>query len=177
MGANQLRNLSANAALRIVVDFADVDVDGLTARQLATVERQVQAVIHRESPPTQVRTGAIDRRTLRVMQASAREALASITSSEAQRLAAIAGDLVLSYYVFREGTAVRLLVMGSVLDRWMYQIVRVLEAVGVEKLRACPAPRPGEPSTECGRFFLKVTVKKCCSTRCQSRMYMRGYRA
>ena len=67
------------------------------------------------------------------MQASTREVLTSITNSQGPRLAAIPGDLVLAFYVLREGTVVRVLVMGSVLDRWLYQIVRVLEAVGVEK--------------------------------------------
>src|SRR5262245_35662752 len=48
-------------------------------------------------------------------------------------------------------------------DVFLYQLIRLLEDVGVERLRACP---------ECGRLFLKVTRKQFCSTRCQAKVNM-----
>ena len=58
------------------------------------------------------------------------------------------------------------LVHGSPLDGFLYQVVRVMETGGAEKLSACAA-------ADCPRLFLKVTKKIFCSTRCRSRTYMR----
>lgn len=52
-------------------------------------------------------------------------------------------------------------------DLFVYRLLRLLEDVGIERLRACP---------ECGRLFLKVTRKEFCSTRCQARVNMRNQR-
>jgi CGNR zinc finger len=65
---------------------------------------------------------------------------------------------------------VDVLVYGEPNDWVRYRAIRLLEDLGAEKLLICPAP-------ECGRLFFKVTRKEFCSTRCQSRIYMRGYRS
>jgi CGNR zinc finger len=66
--------------------------------------------------------------------------------------------------------AASLLVDGDPRDVLWYQTEKVLTAVGLERLRLCPAP-------ECGRAFVRVTQKRFCSTRCQTRIYMRERRA
>jgi hypothetical protein len=63
-----------------------------------------------------------------------------------------------------------LLIDGQPRDVLWYQMEKVLTAGGLERLRVCPAP-------ECGRAFVRVTQKKFCSTRCQTRIYMRIRRA
>lgn len=60
------------------------------------------------------------------------------------------------------------LIEGSDRD-WVFNLVdRVLPHVALEALRACPG---------CGRPFVKVTRKKFCSAKCQSKVYMRQWRA
>ncbi len=44
----------------------------------------------------------------------------------------------------------------------------MLTSVPLETLQRCPA---------CGKAFVRVTRKRFCSTRCQSRIYMRQLRA
>jgi predicted RNA-binding Zn ribbon-like protein len=59
---------------------------------------------------------------------------------------------------------------GSPRDCVMSLAVRLLTTTAVHRLRRCAAP-------DCGRVFVKATVKDFCSTRCQSRTYMREMRA
>jgi len=60
------------------------------------------------------------------------------------------------------------LVEGSARD-WVFSLVdRVLPHVAIEVLQPCPG---------CERAFVKVTRKRFCSPRCQSRSYMREWRA
>ena len=61
-------------------------------------------------------------------------------------------------------------------DAYVYRLIRLLEDAGVERLRVCQAPDRTREDGICGRFFLKVTQKKFCSARCQSRVYMRTKR-
>lgn len=58
---------------------------------------------------------------------------------------------------------------GQAIETFKYQLIRLLESVGVEKIRKCAAP-------DCDRIFVQVTRKEFCSTRCQSRIYMRSYK-
>src|SRR5262245_44992059 len=52
---------------------------------------------------------------------------------------------------------------------WVFWLVdHVLPRVELEILRPCPG---------CGRPFVRVTRKRFCSARCQSRSYMREWRA
>jgi hypothetical protein len=57
-----------------------------------------------------------------------------------------------------------LMVGGSVRDVVLFQVVRLLERLGTDKVLACP---------ECGTLFVRQTRKEYCSTRCLSRRYMR----
>jgi len=73
----------------------------------------------------------------------------------------------LTHWLINDDGHFRSDIVGPALDRFLYQMGRVLEEVGPDKLRKCPA---------CDRLFVKVTKKRFCSQRCQSRTYMRGYR-
>jgi hypothetical protein len=107
------------------------------------------------------------------MQTRMRELLSDVAQPRTSANAvpfkmAIANDLVLSFYgVQAKGRRLNLFVLGTPVDRLQYETMRLLETVGAEKVLACP---------ECGRLFLKVTKKRFCSTKCQSRVYMRAYR-
>jgi len=57
-------------------------------------------------------------------------------------------------------------VTGPLLDVIWFQVIRLLQIFGPERLRLC----------ECGRVFFKKGKRLFCSERCQKRVYMRGYR-
>ncbi len=57
-----------------------------------------------------------------------------------------------------------LMVGGPIRDLVLFQVVRLLERLGTDKVLACP---------ECGTLFVRRTRKEYCSTRCHSRHYMR----
>lgn len=60
------------------------------------------------------------------------------------------------------------LIEGSFRD-WTFNLIdRVVPHVALEALRSCPG---------CGRAFVKITRKRYCSPRCQTRTYMRQRRA
>ncbi len=162
MDQNQLQD--PLGALRFIVEFAQTDLATAQARQLRALDRGVQAFINRETPGHWIAEDEPDRLRLGVYQQRALEMLSDIAR---QRPLTMSGDLVLTFWAFRDGKTLRVEVGGSPLDLLLYQIIRVLEAVGAGNLLACP---------ECGRVFVKVTKKVFCSTRCQSRVYMRGYR-
>jgi hypothetical protein len=64
--------------------------------------------------------------------------------------------------------AASLLIDGAPRDLLFDQTNRVLPNVALEVLQVCPG---------CGKAFVRVTQKRFCSTRCQSRIYMRQMRA
>jgi CGNR zinc finger len=66
--------------------------------------------------------------------------------------------------------ATSLIVNGSPRDVVMDYSYRLLQADRSNTVHACAAP-------DCERLFVKVTRKAFCSTRCQSRTYMRAMRA
>jgi len=68
----------------------------------------------------------------------------------------------------RTPLAASLLIEGTPRDLLFDQTNRVLPNVALEALQVCPG---------CGKAFVKVTQKRFCSTRCQSRIYMRQLRA
>jgi hypothetical protein len=169
MTSNQLhgRLLDPADGLRFVVDFAQVDLGQAPKRQLRQAAWGVQLLTNRETPGHWVKKAEPDLVFLQALQDRAR----AILEQFVQGPVAIEGDLVLTFLVTRDDEGrVRVQVHGKPIDLFSYQIVRVLETGGAEKLLACPAP-------ECGRIFLKVTKKRFCSQRCQSRMYMRQLRA
>ena len=55
---------------------------------------------------------------------------------------------------------------GSLRDRVLYRMIELVQELGVEKLRECPAP-------ECRRLFFKITQKRFCSSQCQKRIWAR----
>jgi hypothetical protein len=64
--------------------------------------------------------------------------------------------------------AASLLIEGTPRDLLFDQTNRVLPSAALEALQLCPG---------CGKAFVRVTQKRFCSTRCQSRIYMRQKRA
>jgi hypothetical protein len=160
------RLLNPADALRFVVDFTQVDLSQMPMRQLRQAAWGVQLLINRETPGHWAEKPSPDRVFLQALQERARVMLDAF----ARGRTTVEGDLLLTFALTRDDAGVRVHVHGSPLDRFLYQVVRVLETGGAEKLLACPA-------ADCGRLFLKVTKKTFCSTRCQSRTYMRQRRA
>lgn len=168
MPSNQLQ--APMDALRFIVEFAQIDLRQTSARQLRAVERQVQRFINRGMPGHFVVAAKPDRLLLDELQRRALSLLREFVSAKPKPDLAIAGDLLLSFYAVRDSSNVRVIVLGRPLDRMLYQMIRLLETIGFDKVGVCPAP-------DCGRLFLRVTKKRFCSQRCQSRIYMRQFRA
>jgi hypothetical protein len=166
MTPNPLRQRNDDA-LRFVAEFVQADLGELSPAKLAVVERRVHAFINRGRPAGWDDSPSLDRAALEFLQRRGHELLADVARD---RRFTVAGDLVLTFWGIRQGQGIQVLVGGSPLDRFLHQIIRLLEVVGATRLQACPAP-------DCGRIFVKVTKKRFCSSRCQSRVYMRGYRA
>jgi hypothetical protein len=78
------------------------------------------------------------------------------------------GYLRVEIVPLKVGNDVSLLVDGEPLDVLLYQVATMLSAIGVERLRLCPA-------TDCGRAFVKVGRREYCSPRCQRRVFLAGY--
>ena len=161
MAGNQLHR--PRQALRFLVEFSQADVE--SARHVTILSRRLAGFLQSAAPGSAF--GTLDRAAIRHLQQRTFE----ILNDAAQRRSfTVAGDLVLTFWAFSDGAAFRVDVGGSPLDRLLYQTIRVLEAVGPGKLLACPAPG-------CGKIFVKITKKRFCSQRCQSRIYMRAKRA
>jgi hypothetical protein len=160
--------------LQLAVALSRVDLDAVSDSDLwQTVELPFQKLLHRGQPGREVRPGEFDRRMLAVLQEKTRALLTAI-AAPFERSITIAGDLRLSFLAIREADGVvRTTLLGPVPDRLQYQLIRLLEDVGAERLLVCQAERPHPQTGICGRLFVKVTQKKFCSTRCQSRHYMR----
>jgi len=58
---------------------------------------------------------------------------------------------------------------GPAADVLLFQVVQLIQAVGVSRLRRCP-------NEKCRRIFAKTGRREFCSDRCQKRVYMRGLR-
>jgi hypothetical protein len=68
----------------------------------------------------------------------------------------------------KAGNRVSLFVNGEPRDVVLYQTLTMVEAVGIDRLRLCPAP-------DCGRAFVKVGRREYCSPRCQRRVFLATY--
>ncbi len=68
-----------------------------------------------------------------------------------------------------------LIVDGAPADLVLYQVVQLLQAVGVDRLRRCDAPAANS-TDPCGRLFVAAGKRRFCSAACRMRLYMRGYR-
>ena len=114
-------------ALRFVVDFAQLDFDQMPMRQLRQAAWGAQLLINRETPGYWVEKGEPDLVFLRALQ----ERASAVLRQFVQGPVAIEGDLVLTFIVTRDDEGrVRVNVHGSPLDRFLYQVVRVLETGG-----------------------------------------------
>lgn len=157
---------SAIEALKLVVAFAQMrDLQAATPAQLRNVERKVQKVINRETPAHE-RWDRTDPKwqELEVLRERAERLLTSVADSKI----AIAGDLSLTFVAVQRQGAIAVEVIGPPLSRLLYQIVRVIEVVGPDRLLRCPA---------CERMFVRKTKGTFCSTRCRMRLFMREKRA
>jgi hypothetical protein len=65
---------------------------------------------------------------------------------------------------------VSLWIDGTPRDVLLHQVAWLLTSVGIDRLGVCRA-------TDCGRVYVRITKKRFCSARCQSRTYMRKLRA
>jgi uncharacterized C2H2 Zn-finger protein len=162
MRVNQLQD--PTDALLYFVDFAQQDLAAATPRQLRETALQMEAFLRREERGHYIAGTPLNLKWLRVMQGRALGVLKGFASGTRF---AIAGDLLLSFYGMPEEGKTRIRAYGDPVARMLYIAMRVIESVGAEKILTCPA---------CGRLFLKVTKKKYCSARCQSRVYMQKYR-
>jgi hypothetical protein len=70
--------------------------------------------------------------------------------------------------VVKVGKDVSLLVGGAPRDALLYLVATLLNTVGVEKLRLCPAP-------DCNHAFVKIGRREYCSERCQRRVFLSTY--
>jgi hypothetical protein len=149
-------------ALRFLVTFAQrSDLQTATPATLRKIERGVQRFTHRESAGRwRVDRESPDWRELEVRRARALQELTSFVD----RGLATAGDLHLTRLVIARAGRVRIELLGPDLDLFLYQLTRVLEAVGPGRVLRCP---------QCRKLFVKSTKKVFCSQAC----YMRHYRA
>lgn len=67
---------------------------------------------------------------------------------------------------------------GPSADLLCFRIIRLIEDIGIPRLAVCQAASAtAESGQVCGRLYVKRTRKEFCSTKCQSRVYMRRLRA
>ncbi len=169
-------------ALHFAIDFTQMDLEHAKPRELSALEKRIDAFLNPDRPSSWAQVPVLDRETLGSLQKETIAFFSEIVEGGHDQV-----DLALTFWAVRGlrpdmppdsranrftkayNDKVSVLVYGPPRDWFLYRIIRLLEAVGAEKLLVCPAP-------ECERFFLKVTRKEFCSTRCQSRVYMRGYR-
>ncbi len=169
-----LRTTLATKYLMLAVQFAQQPLSGLKGRDLADVEHAVQRLMYRGEPPTEVHEGTLNRATIDALQQRTRQLLQDLARLDVPGRIAITDDLVLCLWAIRlPDGALEFRTMGPAFARLQYQVMRLVEEVGVDKLRACHAHKPRPETGVCGRLFVKVTKKEYCSTKCQSRAWMK----
>jgi hypothetical protein len=171
MKANSLQD-SLNA-LRQLVAFAEQETSTFPALVLRVGDGLVTA-----TSDTLKRVAALTPRQTEILQLELRHFLRSAAQGHARMVAPMRVTLAIVSHspdtapkgarARRASLAASLLVDGTPRDLLFDQANRVLTNVALESLQVCPA---------CGKAFVKVTQKRFCSTRCQSRMYMRQLRA
>jgi hypothetical protein len=185
---NPLRD--PTAALQFAVWFVQEDLDALSRKELRAVAIRVQAFIARaeidfrknrevadEDVPWAPRH---DRTTLRAMQMDLRPMLEAFAiprtgrDGRRRRRFAVVGlsppKFWLVEYEDDHKWRIARLPDGPPRARFLDEAANVLVQVVPQRLFMCKdAPR-------CTRLFVKVTKKEFCSTRCQSRYYMRERR-
>ncbi len=180
--------LGRQDALQFVVKFVQMDLARINPTQLKDVEQRVRQLIAMTVDPPDIHDWASDgwrgeppvrKAVLLRLHADAKSWFTGIVMSGHARV-----ELRLKFSTAwapsqrpsRQGRArsvpVWIVVNGSPRDRFLYRVIRLVNELGVGKLRACPEYDKGK----CDRFFVKVTRKEFCSARCQSRAYMREHR-
>ena len=167
-------------ALRIAVDFAQMDLDRVGAYISLLTEAVVQFLGAEVSSVPGQHGLWLSPADLKRIQPDVRRVLRSIVEKTVTRV-----DLAMNVVIIASpdraarlsdrrqrlpDARVHTVWRGAPRDMFLSRLIRLLEHCDVETLRVCPAP-------ECGRMFVKVTRKEFCSTQCQSRVYMRKYRA
>lgn len=170
MRANPLQ--PAQAALRFVLEFAAADVERCPAAELHRLALRVRQFTDRQSVPgVEPMTLVLSRAQLAALQAVTVRDLRGVVSDRAGITGRvpfwISTSTQVGVFAFRDGDRIRLVVEGKAEHRFRYQLFRLLEETGPLRLAVCSA---------CDRLFIRVTRKRFCSTRCQSRVYMQRYR-
>lgn len=69
----------------------------------------------------------------------------------------------------------RTVVWGDLRDLALYALMRTLTEPGASEISRCPAPAPGDWSSECGRFVVTAVgpgrPKRYCSSKCRLRTH------
>jgi len=171
MNEKSLRRMRVSQ-VRFAIALAQMDLATATPSEIAellTTLALTDRVPERAARPIYMGQRALTRKDLRGIQAGFLRVLTEIAGM-APPTTAVKIDLTLALWLCtRPAGDVFVYVEGPPVDRVVYRLVRTLEALGLDNVRRCPAP-------ECGRLFFKLSRKDYCSARCQSRIYMRGYR-
>lgn len=147
---------------QFAIEFAQLDVSAANWRQ---VHRDVVRFAYETQPIGTVKPSAVTRAALERLQTETRDLLMHLADGQPHEM-----DFSLRLLVARRTDGdVLALWDGQLRDRFLYRLVQMLERQGIQKLQKCSRP-------DCGNLFLKVTSKAYCSTKCQSRQYMRQYR-
>jgi hypothetical protein len=163
-------------ALRFIVEFAQTDIKGegidlLTTRGLRFLAPSFEALWEIADDDARPLT-----EKLLDLQSELRDFIARIAALPSTDVLKVPfSDLRLRLTRDRKGD-VHIEATGHLRDVFLYRTVQLLEIVGTNKLGICQAPMPRDPARRCGHVFVRVTQKEYCSTKCQSRTYMRGQR-
>jgi hypothetical protein len=168
-----MKTASALEDLRFAVEFAQLDLAGLSPRERQRVYKRVLLLLNRKD----AQLGLIG-----IADFNQELLLPQLRDIAAQVINDLFRDwpghtrlrVTLEFEIWREHFRPAVRLFAATEDQFRYQLVRLVQTVGVEKILRCAAPRAR--STEpCGRIFVKATRKEFCSTRCQTRTYMRTH--
>lgn len=162
--------------LQFVVDFAQMNLDDCDRKGLAAAALVFAAAdLMLTKRDVADFTGFITRSPLaqlEKLQSNIRQLLQMSATAAAARDETVGAKVALPgielIALISDAGDVWLKATGDPHDVFLYAALRTLERSGASRLKTCQAP-------ECERIFVKVTRKEYCSTRCQSRIYMRSY--
>lgn len=161
-------------ALQQLVAFAEGDTLEIPHPVLKVGEGLLTA-----NSPTMRRIVTATKPQREYLQAELRHYLRGIANGHASMIKPYAISTEISTFIIdspatsrrrRSGKRVaNYLIEAEEIRDWVFNLVdRVLPRVELEALRVCPS---------CERAFVKITRKRFCSARCQSKTYMRQWRA
>lgn len=168
--------------LQFAIAFAQMDLESASSKELQRIAQRMDALLNPERPTRWTKPPELDSPALARLQTTALDFLREMLEAGHVQV-----DLNLRFWAARDlrpgappqsraerdprayVSKVGILVYGQLRDWLLYRVIRLFEELGAEKLQMCPAP-------DCGRLFFKVTRKEFCSTRCQTRIYMRKKR-